>query len=189
MVLALTSRRGSHNKLPKANQAVEKVRHFLSTFSDFIALGLLSMVIYVVMEVSHDSRLKLINEPQINDFYFVDYHLLNSDSDRQFRYLPLKVAFVGEQCIHFFAAKNGHNEPVGINTHVKLDAAMRPGFFHKHTISFSKSQVKNWTQQGILYDIGRPSSYYINGWIVIGPADFIRVDDAKRKKYVEPDNC
>lgn len=184
MTLTLTGVKSS-----QGSSFINKFRHFVSTFSDFILVGLLILAVFAIREISHVQRMELLQEPQINDFYFVDFHLIDNTSDRQFRYLPMKVAYVGEQCIHFFAAKNGHNEPVSINSHVKLDATMRYGFFHKDTISFSKSQVQNWADNGILYDIGRPSSYYINGWIVIGAADIIRVDDAKRKKYTQPENC
>ncbi|MDN4501508.1 hypothetical protein QX776_03810 [Alteromonadaceae bacterium BrNp21-10] len=143
------------------------VRRIFEGWSEFIIVILAVIAYWAYGDFQHSNRLELINEPKINDFYFVDYHLIEPTSDERFRYLPLKISSIDNELITFKLGNVRHNMPSAISEHVKFDAAMNRNFFKSKDLVASRQTVINWADEGIIYDIARPDNIYINGWIVM----------------------
>lgn len=159
------------------------VKRIYHNFYEFFFIGLAVALYFIVTEYWRWDRMQMLEQPKINDFYFVDYQQIDQTSDRKFRYLPLKVTSIDNTHIRFAPARTGHSEPVNITTHVKFDAPMRHNFFQKDEISITREQVQDWAENGVLYDIARPEEIYINGWIVIGHRDIKRAEEEKAKLH------
>ncbi|GAA0854338.1 hypothetical protein GCM10009114_09680 [Aliiglaciecola litoralis] len=117
--------------------------------------------------IQHQHRMSLIEQPQIHDFYFVDYHLLAPTTDAKFRYLPLKVKSIDGDNVVFKIGNIGHTEKVSANNHVKSDAAMHRNYFRKEELILPVSQLHSLAEQGVIYDIARPNNIFIEGWMVM----------------------
>jgi hypothetical protein len=115
--------------------------------------------------------MQLLTEAKINDFYFVDYHLIEPSSSGYFRYLPVKLSSIDGELLTFRLGNYGHSEKVSISEHVKFDAALRRNFFRVNELVVSRQTMFNWADKGIIYDIARPKNIYINGWIVMPLSD------------------
>jgi hypothetical protein len=115
--------------------------------------------------------MQLINEPKSNDFYFVDYNLIEPSSDNWFRYVPLKVSSINGELITFKIGNLAYSEKVAISRHVKFDMAIKNFYFKKEDLEVSYQALSNCTDDGIIYDIARPRNMYIKGWIVMNLSD------------------
>lgn len=143
----------------------------IDVWSDFIFVIFLIFLYFAYDEYSHRSRMQLIKEPKINDFYFVDYKLIEPSADARFRYLPLKVSYIDGEFITFKIGNLGYTKKVSVTEHVKFDMAVKNFYFKKEDLVVSHQTLLNWTDDGIVYDIDRPKNIYINGWIVIHQND------------------
>lgn len=146
----------------------------ISNTYEFFLIGLIVVAYVSVSGFQQQTRLGLLAEPKVNDFYFVDYHQIDCSSNAFFRYLPMKVVSVDADTITFRPGNVGHSKQVDISSHVKFDAAVRYNFFKDELLTIRRSEVNWWAEQGILYDIARPERIYINGWIALTPADVVR---------------
>jgi hypothetical protein len=136
-------------------------------FSDFIGVIFLFLLYFGYTGYQHQERMALLNEPKVNDFYFVDYHLIDSSSDAGFRYLPLKISAIDGEMFTFKVGNIGYTEKTPITEHVKFDMAIKRIFFRENDFIASRQLILDWADQGIIYDVARPDNIYINGWIVM----------------------
>lgn len=113
----------------------------------------------------------VVQNPQQQDFLFVDYFALDKTSDARHRYVPLKVLKVSDQNVTFKVGNIAHSTPVSPSEHVKFDKAMRRDFFRAETLTLSKDKVATLYNTGVIYDAQRPRNIYINGWIVMTLAE------------------
>ncbi|WJG09066.1 hypothetical protein [Aliiglaciecola sp. LCG003] len=143
----------------------------IQIWSDLILVMLLLLLYFAYGEYQHQNRMQLINEPKINDFYFVDYHLIEPASDVRFRYIPLKVSSIDGDLITFKLGNIGHSTQVSATEHVKYDMALKRIFFRPDDLVVSRQTIFNWADEGIIYDIARPTNIFINGWIVMNLSD------------------
>lgn len=161
----------SENSTKQAILPLHSLRRVIGVFSDFIVIIFLIILYFVYSEFQHRSRMQLINEPRINDFYFVDYNLIEPSSDNWFRYVPLKVSSINGELITFKIGNLAYSEKVAISEHVKFDVAIKSFYFKKEDLEVSYQALSNWFDDGIIYDIARPRNIYINGWIVMNLSD------------------
>lgn len=115
----------------------------------------------------HQTRMELIKQPKINDFYFIDYHAINKSSDAQYRFSPIKIETINDKTIEFELGNIGYTEQVAISEHFKTDAAIRRDFYRQKGLTVTHKQLSDWIEQGIIYDIARPRNIFVNGWIVM----------------------
>lgn len=162
------------NTLFQSNYLLEKTTNglvhgwkFGKIFADIIGIVLLAAAIFAYSNYQQYNRMQIISAPNINDFYFVDYHSINPSSDNRFRYLPLKISAIEDDMITFKVGNIGFTEQVAITEHVKFDMAIKPIFYREHDLTVSMQTIRNWAEKEIIYDIARPDNIYINGWIVM----------------------
>lgn len=110
----------------------------------------------------------VLDAPQKNDFFYVDYRALKPDSNPRFRYVPLKVLQVDERGIKFKAGNIGHTTPVSPSQHAKFDKAVAlHNYYRQGHIQLSHEQVNQLVESGAIYEARRPRNVYIGGWIVL----------------------
>ena len=161
----------SENSTKQVTLPLHSLRRVIGVFSDFIVIIFLIILYFAYNEFQHRSRMQLIDEPRINDFYFVDYNLIEPSSDNWFRYIPLKVSSINGELITFKIGNLAYSEKVAIFEHVEFDMAIKNFYFKKEDLEVSYQELSNWTDDGIIYDIARPRNIYINGWIVMNLSD------------------
>lgn len=108
----MTNTFGSSIYFDKANQCLKFSWHSLKIWSDLIFLVALLITYFAYEAYQHQTRMKLANFPQKNDFYFVDYHSIEPNSDAKFRYLPLKILAVEKDEVRFKVGNIGHEKAV-----------------------------------------------------------------------------
>ena len=110
----------------------------------------------------------LIHELRKSDFVFIDYQAIDPESDKRFRYIPMKVLNSGEEHITFKVGNIAFTKPVSPRTHMQFDRPLLlRNFYRDGTITLATEKIVDWFEQGIIYDVRRPNSIYIDGWIVI----------------------
>ena len=147
---------------------------FIVDIQEVFWIALIVATFVLVKHVQQQQRLELVKQPQVNDFFLVDYAQIDSKADQKYRYLPLKITNLTEHTLSYVAGTAGHSQQVGINDHIKFDAPMNYNFFAQREVTISRSQFQQWAQQGIIYDVARPERFYINGWIVLSPHEVLR---------------
>lgn len=148
----------------------------LKIWSDLFFVLMIFALYFVYQNYQLQTRMQLAIAPQVNDFYFVDYHQIEPSSDAKFRYLPLKILAVSDNEIHFKVGNIGHEKAVPISTQVKFDAPMRRNYYRAEELLVSREVLASWLESGIIYDIARPQNIYINGWIVMKLSDLQQKD-------------
>jgi hypothetical protein len=109
----------------------------------------------------------ILETPQRNDFYFVDYYALDKTSDPKYRHVPLRILEVKDQSILFKVGSVGYRKKVSAREHVKSDRAMQDNFYREDTIELAMADLVNWFESDVIYSAARPSNIYIHGWIVM----------------------
>lgn len=148
------------------------------TFNDFKRLllehieiiVLLTFLLGYVSYVNYEKTLKYVvfASPQKSDFFYVDYLALNSQSDRYFRYIPMKVLKVDDKGIVFKVGNIAHSTPVSPGQHAKLDkAVLMRNYYKADNLFLSFSEIEKLIETGAIYNARRPQNVYIDGWIVI----------------------
>ena len=113
----------------------------------------------------------IVQNPQKYDFLFVDYFVLDKNSDPRHRYVPLKVLSVDQQNVTFKIGNIAHSTAVSPSQHMKFDSAMHRNFYRANTLSLSKDKIASLYNSGIIYDARRPRNIYIDGWVVLTLAE------------------
>lgn len=123
----------------------------------------------------------LIHELRKSDFVFIDYQAIDPDSDKRFRYIPMKVLNSGEQTITFKVGNIAFTKPVSPRTHMQFDRPLLlRNFYRDGTLTVATEKIVDWFEQGTIYDVRRPDSIYIDGWIVI-PEHEMYFDDPQQQ--------
>jgi hypothetical protein len=125
--------------------------------SQTIVTIFLMILFFAYNEYQHQSRMQLINEPMVNDFYFVDYYLIEPSSDAKFRFVPLKVTSIDSELVTSKVGNLGYTEKVVIYEHVEFDMAIKISIL-KIYIVVSYQTLSSWDGTGIIYDIARPKT-------------------------------
>lgn len=148
-----------------------KLKHGLSTCYELLIPFLFLVLYFVYSDYQLEQRLSLAAEPKINDFLLVDYHKIDDSSDVKYRYLPLKVTQINGQELRFKIGNIAHTEPVSIKDQVKYDAPMQRNYFRAEELVLTRQQIDEMVKEGVIYDIARPKTIFIEGWIVMHLAD------------------
>lgn len=109
----------------------------------------------------------IILNPQMNDFFFVDYFALDKKSDPKYRFIPIKVLDVSQDNVTFKIGNIAHTTEVSPRDHMKFDQAMQNNFYRVGTLSLSKEKINELLKSGIIYNARRPKNIYIDGWIAL----------------------
>ncbi|MEP0354722.1 hypothetical protein [Paraglaciecola sp.] len=130
---------------------------------------MLLLVLGFFLSSWHDAHIAklIVEKPQRNDFFLVDYYALNKDSDIRHRYVPMKVLEVKSDSIVFKVGGIAHSTKVSVDKHVQFDKPMLDNFYRKQTLELSFSKIADFFQIGTIYSAARPRNIYINGWIVM----------------------
>lgn len=111
----------SHTFRENFTHLLHSLWRVIQIWSDFIVVILLIGLYLAYVEYHHQGRMQLIDDPKINDFYFVDYHLIEPSSGITFRYMPLKITSIDGELVTFRIGNIGHSTQVAITQHVKFD--------------------------------------------------------------------
>lgn len=157
----------SENHIKQATHWSHSLRQIIDIYSDFIVIFFLAILYFSYIEYQHQSRMELIIEPKINDFYFVDYYSIEPSSNARYRYVPLKISSIDGELITFKVGDLAYSSEVSITKHVRFDMAIKRFYFKKEELVVSYQTLSNWGDDAIIYDIARPKNIYINGWIAV----------------------
>jgi hypothetical protein len=117
----------------------------------------------------HDNKITkmVVEQPQRNDFFFVDYFAINDDSDAKYRYVPMRVMEVKERSLVFKVGNMPQSKRVSPTKHMKSDRALHKHFYRKDTLELSLVQISALFESDTIYAAVRPRNIFINGWVVM----------------------
>jgi hypothetical protein len=117
----------------------------------------------------HNNRVTkmVVEQPQRNDFFFVDYFAIDDNSDARYRYLPIRVMEVKEHSLVFKVGNMPHSKRLSPTKHVKSDRALHKHFYRKETLELSLVQISELFESNAIYAAVRPRNIFINGWVVM----------------------
>lgn len=117
----------------------------------------------------HDKQVTkmVVENPQRNDFLFVDYLKIDDNSNVKYRYLPIRVIEVKENSLVFKVGNVGQSKMLSPTKHVKSDRAMHKYFYRKETLELSLDKILELYETKAIYAAVRPRNIYINGWVVM----------------------
>lgn len=132
----------------------------------FVLVALLAVYVFSLARQDVTTQ-HVLTTLQKSDFVYVDYLAINHDSDRQFRYIPMKVIEIDSKQVTFKVGNIAHSTPVSPRKHAKGDAAMRRNYYRVDTLTMSRTQLIDYYRSGVVYAARRPEQMFIDGWIVI----------------------
>ncbi|TDF34934.1 hypothetical protein EYS14_21370 [Alteromonadaceae bacterium M269] len=145
---------------------------FLRSLSDLWLIILLLAVYAAWNDVQHQKRLALVEQPLVNDLYLVDFFQINNSSSAEFRYLLLKIIDIDSNHIDFVVSNYAHSKPIEVADIVKFDVSLLVyNYFDRNTYTVSHETLLSWADKEVIYDIERPDGLYINGSLVLRPAE------------------
>lgn len=121
----------------------------------------------------HDNKISkmVVEQPQRNDFFFVDYFAIDDNSDAKYRYLPMRVIEVKDDSLIFKVGNVAQRKRLSPTKHVKADRAMHKNFYRKQTLELSLVQVSELYASNAIYAAVRPRNIFINGWVVMNRSE------------------
>ncbi|WP_339721053.1 hypothetical protein [uncultured Paraglaciecola sp.] len=157
---------GGFLSLPSFSQ----IKRFVEWNGENFEWVLVVLVIVGLMLSSwHDSRVTkmVVEQPQRNDFFFVDYLAIDGNSDAKYRYIPMRVMEVKENSLVFKVGNVGQTKKLSPTKHVKSDRAMHKYYYRKDTLELNLKQIAELFESDAIYAAVRPRNIYINGWVVM----------------------
>lgn len=123
----------------------------------------------LVLSSWHDDKITkmVVEQPQRNDFFFVDYFAIDDDSDAKYRYLPMRVIEVKDNGLVFKVGNMAQSKRLSPTKHVKSDRALHKNYYRKETLELSLVQISELFESNAIYAAVRPRNIYINGWVVM----------------------
>ena len=145
-----------------------KAWRLIKLYNDILVIAGLLLAYLLYLQYQSWQAQALIHELRKSDFVFIDYQAIDPESVKRFRYIPMKVLDTGEENITFKVGNIAFTKPVSPRTHMQFDRPLLlRNFYRDGTLSIASEKVVDWFEQGIIYDVRRPKSIYIDGWIVI----------------------
>jgi hypothetical protein len=155
----------------KQLKALKRSMFGLSYFASKHAGLFLLMLMMAFQYNAYQQQAKITNtmvaNPQVNDFYFVDYLGFDPESHPKFRYTVLKTVEVDENNITLQVGNIFKSRQAPAREQIKSDRAMLDGFFSTKKITLNKAQLAELVQSDIIYEVRRPKNLKIDGWIVV----------------------
>jgi hypothetical protein len=123
----------------------------------------------LILSSWHDNKITkmVVEQPQRNDFFFVDYFAIDDESDAKYRYVPLRVMEVKGSSLVFKVGNVAQTKRLSPTKHVKADRAMHKRYYRKETLELSNVQVAELYKSNAIYAAVRPRNIFINGWVVM----------------------
>jgi len=117
----------------------------------------------------HDKKITkmVVEQPQRNDFFFVDYFAIDDNSDAKYRYVPMRVMEVKGQSLVFQVGNVGQRKQLSPTKHVMADRAMHENYYRKDTLELNLAQIAELFESRAIYAAVRPRNIFINGWVVM----------------------
>jgi hypothetical protein len=133
----------------------------------------LLLLLWLMLSSIHDKQISkmIVDSPQRNDFFFVDYFTLNDESDAKYRYIPMRVLEVKDKSLVFKVGNVGFARKISPTKHVIGDRAMHKNFYRKDTIELSLVQLAEMFESDIIYAAVRPHNIFIDGWVVMNKSE------------------
>lgn len=142
--------------------------HYFAT--KYIGLMLIILTAWYMVGIGEQKRYieqQVLQNPQVNDFYFVDYHRIDPDSHPLYRYTVLKVTNVEDDKVTALISNVSKSRKGRVYDHIKGDRPMIHGYFSSKTIELTTQQLLDYRQDETLFAARRPHNFYIEGSIVI----------------------
>ena len=165
-MLALTHTQGGYFNLP----SYAAIKRFIEWNGENFEWVLVVLLCAGLMLSSwHDDKISkmVVEHPQRNDFFFVDYFAIDGDSDAKYRYVPMRVLEVKENSLVFKVGNVGQTKSLSPTKHVMADRAMHKNFYRKDTMELSLAQISELFESDVIYAAVRPRNIFINGWVVM----------------------
>lgn len=117
----------------------------------------------------HDRKITkmVVEQPQRNDFFFVDFFAIDDNSDAKYRYVPMRVMEVKDEVLVFKVGNLGQRTKLSPTKHVKADRAMHKNFYRDEKLELSMQQIADLYESKAIYAAVRPRNIFINGWVVM----------------------
>ncbi|MDB2331697.1 hypothetical protein N9V74_08340 [Alteromonas sp.] len=147
------------------------VRLFIDGFKAHIEIVLIvfAAMFYIsthIIEVNEKER--VLAAPQVNDFFYIDYRAIDSESDMRFRYVPLKLLNINDGHYTFKVGNIAHSTPVSPAEHAKFDKALLlRNYYRKDELVLTQDAINAFVRSGAIYNARRPRNIYISGWMVL----------------------
>ncbi|BDX05359.1 hypothetical protein [Planctobacterium marinum] len=155
----------------------------LRGFSEFLLIPAFILAFFAFSEYQRISRLNQLSYPLVNDFYLMDYSQVNPGQHPEYRYVTIKINSIEQDQIVYQYSNYAHSDKVPIQKHVQFDVALNYGYFNAQEQRVSRAEFEQWREDGIIYDGARPESLYIDGWLVLRPADAVRGHELNIKQH------
>ncbi|GGD65053.1 hypothetical protein [Lacimicrobium alkaliphilum] len=139
------------------------------------SLGLLLLLLaglwFWQMQVNEAQRVqKMLTQPKVDDFYFVDMREFKQDTHPKYPYTVLRVIKTDAEALLLRVGNIYHSQQVSPWRHFKADAAMQRNFYSRYTLSLTTSALRALSERGIIYSMRRPKNLSSDGWIVLPQA-------------------
>ncbi|WP_100657261.1 hypothetical protein [Alteromonas flava] len=123
-----------------------------------------------LMYLQYDKALtqEVFSSPQVNDFIYVDYTAIAPDSDRKFKYIPMKILSISEKGLLFKVGNIAYSNPASPYQHAKSDKAVTlRNYYRSEPLLLSHNEFGSLIESKDIYSARRPSNIYIGGWAVL----------------------
>ena len=147
---------------------VEKLNHSIKEHAEIFAF-LLCVMVYVSYSM-YEKRVtqQVLDNLQINDFVFVDYHAIDPTSNHRFRFIPMRIIDIDEHGATFKVGNIAHTTPVSPWNHVKFNRAyVLRNFYRSEPLFLPHSKIDALRASEAIYNARRPRNIYIDGWAVM----------------------
>lgn len=143
--------------------------HIISKFIGALLLCILCIYLYNSWQVAKQTELNVLQQPQVNDFYFIDYSKYIEESYYQKRLVVAKVVAMDEQTVLLAFGNHMYFRHRDLENAARLSNFVQDGYFSRELVQLEKQAIFNLFEQGKIYQAHRPRYLKLYGGFVLKP--------------------
>jgi len=96
----------------RGNFQLEPLTALLKQHAELVCFLLIAFFFVGNAFIENREKVRVLDNPQKNDFFYIDYRAIDPSSDARFRYVPLKLLSVDDDTLTFKVGNIAHTTPV-----------------------------------------------------------------------------
>jgi hypothetical protein len=157
------------DQLSHINKAIFKFHHFLSKFAGVFLVIAFFVYLYMANIQQDVESQKYIEDPKVNDFYFIDFRKVTEDLRPNQKYIMAKVVDITGNVVSIVYGSVFHTYQSSLESSIRKSRAVTSNYFSRKRVEYNFEQVKKLYSSGAILRAMRPVDNKLFDTFVINP--------------------
>lgn len=145
--------------------------HVLTKFIGTVLIILMLSWLWQQHTQARNVEINIVNQPQINDFFFIDYSKFLKEEYYQKRVVAAKVIATENDTVTLKLGRYNYSRERDLKLSARSDNFVQKGYFFTDSQTFSQQQIKDFYDNNTIYAAYRPKDLKLFGGFVVMPSN------------------